>query len=365
MGAPTLSSTPAAAIDAIATRERQLLDALPAMVYAVDVDGRVTNVNGAARRDAANSGIHVHDDSAVVGTPIWDALSSVAPRARIEGAMARLRGGHAPAVTWDFPVRSADEERLYVVHVAPVTERETLSGFVFTITDVTSSHRRRRLEAIGEVAAGAAHELRNPLFGISSAAQLLRFRVRDDPVIEKNVGRILREVERLNGMVASLLEYGRPAPIRLTRADPDEVWHDVIGVQRGLLESKALVIRHEPAVPRAICHVDVEQLAQAFLHLLVNAADAAAEGTDLTLVSSRLADGSWHSRLHNAGSPIPPEVLPRVFELFFSTKPGGTGIGLALCQRVFEEHEGRITIESSAEQGTTVGITLPAARSDG
>jgi signal transduction histidine kinase len=364
MGAPSISSTPAAAIDAIATRERQLLDALPALVYAVDVDGRITNVKGAWRRTAADIGIQARDDS-VAGTAIWDALSNMAPRARIEGAMARLRAGHTAVVTWDLPLRSGDEERMYVVHVSPVSERETLNGFVFTITDVTSSHRRRRLEAIGEVAAGVAHELRNPLFGISSAAQLLRFRVRDDPVIEKNVGRILREVERLNGMVASLLEYGRPAPLRLTRADPDEVWHDVIGVQRGLLESKALVIRHEHATPRAICQVDVDQLAQTFVHLLVNAADAADEGSDLTLVSSRLADGSWHSRLHNSGSPIAPEVLPRVFELFFSTKPAGTGIGLALCQRVLEEHDGRITIESSAEQGTTVGITLPLARSDG
>ena len=365
MGAPSISSTPAAAIDAIATRERHLLDALPAIVYAVDLDGRVTTANGAWRRAVADGGIQAREDVSIVGTAIWDALSPMAPRARIEGAMARLRAGHMAAVSWDLPMRSADEERMYVVHVAPVTERETLSGFIFTITDVTSSHRRRRLEAIGEVAAGVAHELRNPLFGISSAAQLLRFRVRDDPVIEKNVGRILREVERLNGMVASLLEYGRPAPLRLTRTDPDEVWHDVIGVQRGLLESKALVIRHEPATPRAICQVDVEQLAQAFFHLLVNAADAAVEGSDLALVSSRLPDGSWHSRLHNTGSPIAPEVLPRVFELFFSTKPAGTGIGLALCQRVMEEHEGRITIDSSAEQGTIVGITLPVARFDG
>ena len=80
---------------------------------------------------------------------------------------------------------------------------------------------KRRLEAIGEVAAGVAHELRNPLFGISSAAQLLRFRIKDDPVVEKNVGRILREVERLNRMVSELLQYGRPASARLAPGDPD------------------------------------------------------------------------------------------------------------------------------------------------
>src|SRR4029079_19202894 len=81
--------------------------------------------------------------------------------------------------------------------------------------DVDRLTQRRRLEAIGEISSGIARELRNPLFGISSAAQLLRFRVRDDPVVERNVGRILREVERLNGVVTSLLEYGQPEPMRM------------------------------------------------------------------------------------------------------------------------------------------------------
>src|SRR5690348_4515192 len=94
-----------------------------------------------------------------------------------------------------------------------------------------------------------AQQLRNPLFSISSAAQLLRFRVRDDPVIERNVGRILRDVERLNAVVSSLMEYARPAPLRLSPTDPDAVWHAVLAAKRGLLESKALVIHHEPAHP--------------------------------------------------------------------------------------------------------------------
>jgi signal transduction histidine kinase len=225
--------------------------------------------------------------------------------------------------------------------------------------------KKSRLEAIAQVAAGVAHELRNPLFGISSAAQLLRFRVRDDPVIEKNVGRILREVERLNGMVAALLEYGRSAPMRAAPGDPDAVWDDILEVQRGRLESKALVVRHRAPKPRATCEIDAEQLAQVFVNVLVNAVDAAPEGSDLTLTSAVLPAGVWRCRLHNAGPPIPPEVLPRVFELFFSTKPGGTGIGLALCERIVEEHRGSIALESTADGGTTVTIELPAPREEG
>jgi signal transduction histidine kinase len=230
--------------------------------------------------------------------------------------------------------------------------------------DVRRLTERRRLEAIGEISAGIARELRNPLFGISSAAQLLRFRVRDDPVIERNVGRILREVERLNGVVSSLLEYGRPAPMQTAPADPDAIWHNVLSAKRGLLESKALVVRHRPAEPRATCDADVEQIGQVFSNVLSNAVDAAPEGSDLTLTSAVLAQGAWRCRFHNDGPAIPPEMLPRVFELFFTTKPGGAGVGLALCQRILDDHGGTITIESAADTGTTVTITLPNRKTD-
>jgi signal transduction histidine kinase len=220
---------------------------------------------------------------------------------------------------------------------------------------------KRRLEAIGEVSAGVAHELRNPLFGISSAAQLLRFRVKDDPVVEKNVGRILREVERLNSMVTALLDYGRPSPIHLEPGDPDAVWDEVLENQRGRLESRALLLQRTRAEPPAQCGIDAGQLAQVLINLLVNATDAAPEGTDLTLHSTTLPNGAWRCRLHNGGAAIPPDVLPRVFEIFFSTKPAGAGIGLALCQRIVEEHGGTLALDSAAESGTVATIVLPSA----
>ena len=226
----------------------------------------------------------------------------------------------------------------------------------------TRTLHRERVKVSQNVAASIAQELRNPVFAIASAAQLLRYRVTDDPLIEKNIGRILREAERLNGLVSALLDYGRPAPVRLEPGDPDEVWTDVVETLRGPLESRALLVQHTPARPRASCGIDAEQLSQAFTHALANAIDAAPEGSDLTIVSSTLGDGGWKSRLHNTGPAVPADALPHVFEPLYTTKPGRAGIGLAVAHRILSEHGGTIALENDAGTGVRITVTLPAAR---
>ena len=490
--------------------ERQVLDALPFTVYTADLEGRITYMNRSwARAAQGNGASQSGDDEGEIGVPVWDALAGAATREQLEQAMATVREGRAPSVAWECSAGAPAEERMFLMQVSAIGEGRAVTGFTFSLVDITTSHRwrealidtgmalahttsvdrafhevaqqlrramacetvaialadgetdalkvvhqsgfaiapdliaarfgpawdealrdgrvvmrtsdegidltapmtsgegvfgaitltcspipahrveesrrvletiaaetaaavertrivqrlghKRELEAIAEVTAGVAHELRNPLFGISSAAQLLRFRVREDPVVEKNVGRILREVERLNSMVTSLLEYGRPGPIALAPGDPDAVWDEVLESQRGLLESRAILLERSRA-PSASCAIDTQQLSHVFTNLLVNATDAAPEGSDLTLTSSVLANGQWRCRLHNGGPPIPPDVLPRVFEVFFSTKPGGSGIGLALCKRIVEEHGGSVFLESAPESGTSATVLLPLVR---
>jgi len=222
--------------------------------------------------------------------------------------------------------------------------------------------QKRRLEAIGEVAAGVAHELRNPLFGISSAAQMIRLRAQDDSMVDKNVGRILREVERLSRMVTSLLEFGRPNAAHLVPGDPEIVWDDILEGERARLDGRSLSLQRTRADGCRVL-LDGEKLGQVFRNVLVNACDAAPEGSELQLHSQVTPAGAWRSRLTNGGPSIPPDVLPHVFEFFFSTKSGGTGIGLALCQRIIDEHGGTIGIDSAAEQGTTITVVLPGLAS--
>ena len=365
--------------------DRQVLDAAIALAPTISLERALHEVAQQVRRVAVCDAIAIAVRDADLGDfqlrqeigfeeepgvladalrPQWErALSDGAPVVRDlphgkEITVPMFSGDVSGAIT--FVTSSPDSlDRLHELEALIASIAAQAASAIERAEAVSRLGQRRRLEAIGEVSAGIARELRNPLFGISSAAQLLRFRVRDDPVIEKNVGRILREVERLNAIVSSLLEYGRPAPTRVSAADPDTIWHSVLLAKRGLLESKALVVRHHPGEPRSTCDVDAEQIAQVFVNVLANAVDAAPEGSDLTVISSALPGGGWRCRLHNDGPPILPEHLPRIFELFYSTKPGASGVGLALCQRIVADHGGSIALDSVADNGTTVTITLP------
>lgn len=226
----------------------------------------------------------------------------------------------------------------------------------------TRTLRRERVKVSQNVAAAIAHELRNPVFAIASAAQLLRYRTTDDPLIERNLGRILRETERLNALVAALLDYGRPAPVQLAPADPDDVWTDVLAAHRGILESKALLVDHSAPRNRALCAIDAEQLAQAFGNALINAIDAAPEGTDLTIHSAVDGDGTWRCHLHNDGAPVPADILPHVFEPLVTTRAGHAGTGLAVAHRIVSDHGGTVSLDSAEDAGTTLTFILPPVR---
>jgi two-component system, NtrC family, sensor histidine kinase HydH len=239
---------------------------------------------------------------------------------------------------------------------------------------------RDRLVAIGEMAAGMAHEIRNPLGAIKGAAQCL-----DPQQLPKEanefIGVIVEEVDRLNGVVSQFLEYARPY-----RGNPIPVnVNDVISATLKLLARDAIPqavhVREDKAAELPLVSMDPEQLKQVLINLVRNAIQAMPQGGQIIVSTSvSLGRGEYSAsaprgtetayvvvRVVDSGSGIRAEDLPRIFVPFFTTKASGTGLGLAISQRIVENAGGRLEVSSSIGEGSTFTIRLPAvvvARAD-
>lgn len=292
-------------------------------------------------------------------TPSWNAAvrgeSSISSRDGGVDTTVPLRVAETDPTLGALTVRIGGEaaDKRTAVHIA-----RHVAGAVERDRQRRRLEARARLEASAEAASIIAQELRDPLLGVSSASQLLRFRASEDPVLEKNVGRMLRDVERLNRLTTALLEFGRPLPLVRSATDPDGIWDDVVEQQRGLLESRALVLQRSRTDRATQVSADQEQLSRAFALLLQAAAETAPEATDLTLHCERTSSG-WCSRL-TSEAPLDAEAHRHALELLFSSRNSAGGLGLALGRRIVEAHGGTLTLQSSGGR-STLQVILPAS----
>jgi signal transduction histidine kinase/HAMP domain-containing protein len=216
---------------------------------------------------------------------------------------------------------------------------------------------KERFAAMGRVVAGVAHEIRNPLFGISAIGQILERELKD-PAQQELCHALLAETKRLNHLVEELLIYGRP--MKLLREDTDlrVLWEEVLDQHREELRERGIKVTGDYAVRHPIAYFDPYQVRQVFQNLLRNAMEATPDGGSIS-ITMLLADNFLMFRVTDNGSGIPKDNLEHVFDLFYTTKPKGTGLGLAICRKIIRDHGGDIEIESTAGIGTTVSVTLP------
>jgi signal transduction histidine kinase len=231
---------------------------------------------------------------------------------------------------------------------------------------------RDRLAALGEMAAGLAHEIRNPLGAIKGAVQYL------DPqslpgADGEFVGVIIEEVDRLNSVVTQFLEYSRPLRSTFTSVGLNDV---VVRTMKllaghGMPTNVEVQLDLAPELPAVSC--DVDQLKQVFINLALNAAQAMPRGGRLTVATRRPRSNEWHLaddeprylkdqvelRFIDTGEGIAEDVRERMFIPFYTTKEKGTGLGLAICQRIVKNHGGTIEVESKLGEGTQFVIRLP------
>ena len=220
--------------------------------------------------------------------------------------------------------------------------------------------RADRLSAVGELAAGLAHEIRNPLASIDGAAEVLEAGAEGE-VRRETVSIIRKEAARLNRLLTGLLDFARP---RKPEYRPVEVSRVVSSVLDLVRHSAGKGIRFESDVPGTLppLRCDEEQLSQVILNLTLNAAQAMPQGGTVA-VSARAQGGGVLIQVRDEGEGIPAGDVNRIFDPFFTTKNGGTGLGLSVVHQIVTQHGGTVAAERNPERGMTFSIQLPQANS--
>jgi signal transduction histidine kinase len=227
-------------------------------------------------------------------------------------------------------------------------------------------YRAERLAAVGQLAAGVAHEIRNPLTAIRSTMQYLLRGLEPGEARYRLVEEILSEVDRINSTVGGLLSLSRSGEIRKTEIDLLEPLGKAVQLVQARAAEQGVEVRSALGLRGPQIVGDAGQLKQVFLNLLLNAVQSMPEGGWIAVAvvpwypPSGNGDARWvEVRIEDSGPGIPPDQLRRVFDPFFTTKRDGTGLGLAICHGIIEQHEGEIHVQSEVGVGTTVSIRLP------
>jgi len=291
----------------------------------------------------------IFDDSTRLGRIVLD---SFALRQPISQREIEIENGRRIQLSLDF-----------------IAERGQPIGALLTMRDAESVHRieneielSRRLAAIGRLTSGVAHEVKNPINAIVIHLEILRERLLQlDPETRRHMDIIASEIQRLDRVVTTLVDFTRPIDLRLAEADLRKLMEEVASLAEPEARQHGVkIVRQEDARPLP-ARIDSDLLKQALLNVVLNGVQAMPQGGTLSL-SSRARDNTARLEIRDQGGGIDPEIRDKIFNLYFTTKKSGSGIGLAVSYRVLQLHNGTLEFDSEAGKGTTFRFILPLAR---
>ncbi|MDB5336048.1 MAG: integral rane sensor signal transduction histidine kinase [Planctomycetaceae bacterium] len=224
--------------------------------------------------------------------------------------------------------------------------------------------RIERLSALGQLSAGLAHEIRNPLASISGAASILRRNEKLDLKHARCIEIITNECHRLNGLLTNFLEFARPPAPHFETIDLDTVLDSVLALANHGIRGK--MVHCEKQTERNLPRLegDPEQLEQVLLNLMINAIEASPNGATVIL-SAEAEDGKIVLRVTDRGDGVPPAHIDRLFDPFFTTKEHGTGLGLPVAHQIITQMGGTIVAQRGSGKGMMFSVVLPAKHRDG
>lgn len=337
-----------------------LIEHMPVGIVAIDSDERVMVFNDTAEKLLGRT------STEVIGKP----SSEILPPPCMD--MLRELGKERPIVEKEL-VCAVGEGRTVPLEVIAAVLRDdegALIGRIALVRDLSELQhlrseveRSQRLAAVGSLAAGVAHEIRNPLSSLKGFATYFRQRYGGVPDDVKIADIMIQEVDRLNRVISELLEFSRPMELKRTKKDLADIVRHTLGTIEGQLRDKGICVKADmsPGLPEAA--IDPDRMTQVFLNLFLNAMAAMDREGILSVGVARQDGRTLRVSVSDTGTGIRKEDLGRVFDPYFTTKSSGTGLGLAIVHRIVEAHGGEIRLESESGKGTTFTILLPIEQS--
>jgi PAS domain S-box-containing protein len=339
---------------------RQTFDAIDNAILILDRFGAVTRLNAAARKLAGRS----YDD--VLGRT----LSMLGPDEPWIGAADSVAGVAAGGSPVWRQVRNAATLRTFDVNASPVPGVEQRT--ILVIRDITplvqlqeSLRRSETMSAMGQLVAGVAHEVRNPLFSMTATLDAFEARTGAKAEGARHLAVMRNQLVRLTHLMEDLLEYGKPPSVNLAPQPLEPLFAQAAEACAVLADQQGVLILRD--LPRDVPPVmaDKMRIVQVFANLLANAIQHSQAGSVVTLRAVPLpehGDGSWvECAVLDSGSGFAAGDLPHLFEPFFTKRRGGTGLGLALVQRIVEQHGGTVTAANRPEGGAVMQVRLRSA----
>jgi PAS domain S-box-containing protein len=252
-----------------------------------------------------------------------------------------------------------------------VQENNTQIGALLIMRDTDSVRRlgdeiemSRRLSASGRLTRGVAHEVKNPINAIVLHLQLLQNKLaQSEPDTRRHVDIIDSEIHRLDRVVQTLVDFTRPRDLHLEQIDLHHLLEDVAGLAAPDAEQHGVIIERPVASEPLLVDVDIDLMKQALLNVVLNGVQAMSEGGRLTISAHRHEDVVF-AEVFDRGGGIPSDVQDKIFELYFTTKKEGSGIGLAQTYQILQWHYGSVEFESTEGEGTVFRFCIPAARTE-
>ena len=337
-----------------------LVHNMPIGLLAIDADERIASFNQAAESvlKLSSSSAMGKRPAEILPQPLWEFFNQLKTR---QGLIDK---------ELDCPVKNGKIIPLEVVGTSLKGEDDSAVSWVILFRDLTEIQhlkkeiaRTQRLASIGRLAAGVAHEIRNPLSSIKGFATYFKERYREIPEDHKTAEIMIQEVERLDRVIGQLLEFARPMNISKKTASLEDVIKDSLRMVEAEARQRGIRVDFSSDPQTKEVRIDTDRIRQVLLNLYLNAIAAMESGGTLS-VELRQDDDTGRFRIivSDTGTGIKNSDLPHLFDPYFTTKPSGTGLGLAIVHKIIESHGGEVSVESRYGEGATVTIRLPYDR---